>query len=254
METISSPFLLSLIAIVVVVAIGLFAKSIYTNRSLDLKRISIDNRWVYNSFTAYAKSETERKYNKSGKPIYTKKGAYRADFYNEMQKKLSSAINECYHGSRMSDDFCKYVDNNYADARAKHLSFLIRKYIKHRADSAAANYNAFLAEFSSITPEEFFRIRALQEGDVVGVYIIHNESQNKYYVGQAKKLFFIINQHFTGHGNGDVYADYKYGDDFSIKMIKLTDSGYSDLDLLEKDLIEKYHAKTLGYNKTSGNR
>ena len=44
METISSPFLLSLIAIVVVVAIGLFAKSIYTNRSLDLKRISIDKQ------------------------------------------------------------------------------------------------------------------------------------------------------------------------------------------------------------------
>ena len=113
--------------------------------------------------------------------------------------------------------------------------------------------NEFLNGVQDITPEEFFEIKKHQNGDVVGVYIIHNETNGRYYVGQAKKLFFRINQHFTGHGNGDVYADYKYGDDFAIKIIRLSESGYDDLDHLEKDMIKKYHAYSIGYNKTSGN-
>ena len=96
-------------------------------------------------------------------------------------------------------------------------------------------------------------MKGQQSGDMVGVYIIHNESKDMYYIGQAKRLFFRINQHFTGHGNGDVYADYKYGDDFSIKIIPLADSGYQDIDLLEKDMIQKYDAYHKGYNRTKGN-
>ena len=34
-------------------------------------------------------------------------------------------------------------------------------------------------------------------------------------------IFDRVNAHFTGKGNGDVYADYKYGDEFIIKMISL---------------------------------
>ena len=92
------------------------------------------------------------------------------------------------------------------------------------------------------------------KGDIVGVYIIHNQTKGMYYVGQAKRVFFRVNQHFTGHGNGDVYADYKYGDDFAIKIVKLSNSGYADLDRLEKDLIDRYDAFNSGYNKTSGNQ
>ena len=50
-----------------------------------------------------------------------------------------------------------------------------------------------------------------------------------------------------------MYADYKFGDDFSIKVIRLAESGYDDLDKLEKDMIKKYNAYSIGYNKTSGN-
>jgi excinuclease UvrABC nuclease subunit len=87
----------------------------------------------------------------------------------------------------------------------------------------------------------------------VGVYIIYNATKNKHYVGQAKRLFFRVNQHFTGHGNGDVYSDYKLGDKFTIVLLSLQDSGYYDLDKLEKDMIKKYHAYTEGYNRTAGN-
>ena len=38
-----------------------------------------------------------------------------------------------------------------------------------------------------------------------------------------------------------------------IRIIKLSDSGYSDIDKLERDLIEKYDSYKSGYNKTGGN-
>ena len=83
-----------------------------------------------------------------------------------------------------------------------------------------------------ITPQNFFKIRNASNGgkgrrhissqyDFPGVYILHNHTKNLYYVGQGKSVFSRVNNHFTGHGNGDVYADYKYGDQFTIKMIAL---------------------------------
>ena len=63
-----------------------------------------------------------------------------------------------------------------------------------------------------------------------------------------------VNSHFTGKGNGDVYADYKYGDYFTIKMIALDKSGYTSLNELERNTIMTYDAFASGYNKTRGNR
>lgn len=116
-----------------------------------------------------------------------------------------------------------------------------------------------------VTPEEFFRIRNSSNGgrgkkhistkyDFTGIYILFNHTKNMYYVGQGKKVFQRVNNHFTGHGNGDVYADYKYGDSFTIKMIALENSGFSTLNELERNAIMTYDAYSHGYNKTRGNR
>ena len=59
-----------------------------------------------------------------------------------------------------------------------------------------------------------------------------------YYVGQAIRIIFRVNQHFTGRGNGDVYADYKYGDSFTIRLLPLSTSGYDSLDRFEKEMID----------------
>lgn len=117
---------------------------------------------------------------------------------------------------------------------------------------------------AEITPEEFFELRNKSFGgqgspkyalyhNFAGVYIIYNKTKNKYYVGQAKKILDRVNNHFTGKGNGDVYADYKYGDQFSIKMISLERSGYETLNELERHCISTYNAAEYGYNKTKGN-
>lgn len=116
-----------------------------------------------------------------------------------------------------------------------------------------------------ITPKEFFSIRNASNGgrgrkhistskDFAGVYILYNQTKKMYYVGQGKKVFQRVNNHFTGHGNGDVYADYKYGDKFTIKMIALSKSGFTTLNELERNTIRTYDAFLKGYNKTRGNK
>ncbi len=114
----------------------------------------------------------------------------------------------------------------------------------------------------STTPQEFFKLRKKVSGkrrvttfdnEFAGVYIIYNETKDMYYVGQSKHVLARVNSHLTGHGNGDVYADYKYGDNIAITLIPLEGSGYGNLNTLEKDTIDLYDAYNKGYNRTRGN-
>lgn len=75
-----------------------------------------------------------------------------------------------------------------------------------------------------------------------------------YYVGQSTRVVGRLTQYLTGHGNGDVYADYKYGDDFELNVVSLRESGYDSLAALERDAIAAYDAYDKGYNRTRGNR
>jgi hypothetical protein len=114
-----------------------------------------------------------------------------------------------------------------------------------------------------MTPQEFMEMRKATCGskksyastkNFAGVYILHNRSKNMYYVGQGQKVFDRVHSHFTGRGNGDVYADYKYGDSFTIKMIALEKSGFKSLNELERNTIATYNSFAKGYNKTRGNK
>ena len=87
-----------------------------------------------------------------------------------------------------------------------------------------------------------------------GVYILFNQTRQMFYVGQAQRVFDRVYQHFTGKGNGDVYADYKYGQQFLIQMIALKNTDFSSLNELERYMIQRYDAYYSGYNKTRGNR
>lgn len=105
------------------------------------------------------------------------------------------------------------------------------------------------------SPREFLSARdaLLRNGDFTGIYVIHNTTKDMHYVGQSVRVVGRVTQHFTGHGNGDVYADYKYGDDFTINVVSLYESGYESLDALERDAIRAYAAYDCGYNRTRGN-
>ena len=93
----------------------------------------------------------------------------------------------------------------------------------------------------------------LRQSDFTGVYVLHNLTKDMYYVGQSVKVVDRVGQHFTGRGNADVYADFKYGDEFEISTVSLADSGYGSLNDLESDTIAAYDAYNNGYNKTAGN-
>lgn len=111
-----------------------------------------------------------------------------------------------------------------------------------------------------LTPQEFIKLRSQTFGgrrdklNFEGVYVLFNCTKNMYYVGQGKRVLDRVNMHFTGKGNGDVYADYKYGDGFTIKMISLENSGCESLNELERLMIAEYDAYASGYNKTKGNK
>lgn len=90
--------------------------------------------------------------------------------------------------------------------------------------------------------------------NVTGVYILHNETQDRYYVGQSVKVFNRLTQHFSGkNGNMDVLMDYLRGDHWTIHIIRLRDTTYDNLDDLERNTIALYDAFESGYNATRGN-
>lgn len=108
---------------------------------------------------------------------------------------------------------------------------------------------------AELTAAEFLKMSRARGGlDFTGCYILHNVSEDIFYVGQAKSVMKRVTQHLTGRGNGDIYADYKYGDEFTVKTITLAKSGYSSLNALERDLIASHDAFKKGYNQTRGNR
>lgn len=68
------------------------------------------------------------------------------------------------------------------------------------------------------------------------------------YVGQSARVCNRVHNHFIGKGNGDVYADVKYGRKAYVKIIFC---GKNEMNALEKKLIKKYNAMD-SYNRTSG--
>lgn len=113
---------------------------------------------------------------------------------------------------------------------------------------------ALLSGVQALSAEEFMRYAQPSTGEVTGVYVLHNIARDKYYVGQSKCVLNRVRHHLTGSGNGDVYADYRYGDAFEVMVISCTRAGYESINALERDLIAHYDAYTKGYNKNAGNR
>jgi hypothetical protein len=183
-----------------------------------------------------------------GKSIRTQKGEFRVDY----TKAVHSKLNEYYAVGITESGLFSFIYENYPQLTRAQLDAVVKEFVNQQSAVSRKAVAAILTD--GITPEAFLQAAKNITGDLVGVYIIYNQTKDMYYVGQAKRLYFRVKQHFTGHGNGDVYADYKYGDAFLIRLITLRESGYDDLDRLERDMIAKYRAYERGYNKTAGNQ
>lgn len=132
---------------------------------------------------------------------------------------------------------------------------IIAKNAQRRQEDLRENLDK-LTHSVPMSPEALMRNKSalLSGGDFTGVYIIHNMTKDMYYVGQGVRVISRLCQHFQGHGNGDVYADWKYGDVLTVKVVRLSTSGYDSLNQLEHDYITRYDACDRGYNRTHGNK
>lgn len=68
------------------------------------------------------------------------------------------------------------------------------------------------------------------------------------YVGQSKCVYQRVHNHFNGKGNGDVYADIKYGKWVYVSFVRCEEY---ELNQKEIELISIFNA-TRSYNKTRG--
>lgn len=96
--------------------------------------------------------------------------------------------------------------------------------------------------------EEFMAQRKAltQQGEITGIFIVHNATKDLYYVGQSAKAIDRAAIQFLGRGNCDVYADYKYGDSFNVRIVPLSGSGYENLNELKRAAIQALEATDEG--------
>lgn len=92
--------------------------------------------------------------------------------------------------------------------------------------------------------EEFMAQRKAltQQGEITGIFIVHNATKDLYYVGQSAKAIDRAAIQFLGRGNCDVYADYKYGDSFNVRIVPLSESVYESLNELKRAAIQALEA------------
>lgn len=190
---------------------------------------------------------------KSNSDIYTKQGKLRATIKNAVDKKARE-VEKKY--SKNEADIKRVIISQHLmtsdeTIKASNVPAIINvcnEYLNRKQFGTIRNLGE---EWLSVN--QFWNNKKTAKGDFVGVYILRNVNKSMYYVGQATRVLYRVNQHFTGNGNPDVYSDYRSGDTFALKMVKLTESGYDDLDKLEKDTIAMYDSYRHGYNKTAGN-
>lgn len=188
----------------------------------------------------------------------------------EVKKKEQSAIEKALNEAKVLAKTREALEKTIAEARKKEELAKQKSLAEERAIAKAQEeFNKNIAVLQSgikeMTPKTFFQIRKLSIGkdsikeysetfDCSGVYILHNQTKQKYYVGQSVDVLKRVNQHFTGTSDKiDIYLDYKKGDHWTIKIIPLQDSGFIKLNPLEKHYIRIYDAYHSGYNKTQGN-
>lgn len=68
------------------------------------------------------------------------------------------------------------------------------------------------------------------------------------YIGQSVKVCQRVHNHLNGKGNGDVYADVKYGKWVYVRFVRCS---RQNMNRVEKKLISAFNA-TFSYNKTRG--
>lgn len=90
-----------------------------------------------------------------------------------------------------------------------------------------------------LTQYEFLRLWESGHRDrVTGVYILHNTDSGEYFIEQSGKALHAIHDSLTGSGSDRVYRGVLSGDTFTVRVVKLTDSKFDNLDDLEEHTVK----------------
>lgn len=108
----------------------------------------------------------------------------------------------------------------------------IRQSLLEDDPQIVANAEEFMAHRKALT----------QQGEITGIFIVHNATKDLYYVGQSANAIDRTAIQFLGRGNCDVYADYKYGDSFNVRIIPLSECGYGSLNELKRAAMQALEA------------
>lgn len=90
----------------------------------------------------------------------------------------------------------------------------------------------------------------LHNFDFIGVYIILNETKNKYYIGHGQNVFNRIGDVLNGRGNMFVYNDFINGDQLIISFRSLDLSSFHSLADLEQDTLNNMSNQYTNYANT----
>lgn len=139
-----------------------------------------------------------------------------------------------------------FIFSKFKKKKRKLSSEDIEKYIKNEQMKARNTIylNDFNRERNSLARKGF---------TTPGIYIFTNLNNGRKYVGQSKNILNRVNTHIKGRGSEDLFLDIEKGYDFTLQLIKLSETKYKNLNSLEKHYIKKMKAYTHGYNKNRGN-
>lgn len=90
----------------------------------------------------------------------------------------------------------------------------------------------------------------LNNFDFIGVYIILNETKNKYYIGHGQKVFNRIGDVLNGRGNMFVYNDFINGDQLIISFRSFDLSSFDSLSDLENDTLNNMNNQYTNYTNS----
>ncbi len=88
------------------------------------------------------------------------------------------------------------------------------------------------------------------ELDLVGMFILYNQTKDKYFVGADHRVFDGITWQIDGHGFINVYADIQSGDDWEVRIIPIHKTNYKNIEDMWYDGLSVFRAnyEGRGYN------
>lgn len=83
-----------------------------------------------------------------------------------------------------------------------------------------------------------------------GMYVLYNQTKNKYFVGSSERVMDGLMLHVVGEGYEGIHTDVKSGDEFEVRFVSIRDTQCDDIDDLWYAGVRafKSNIKRRGYN------